>query len=72
MVVVALRDIAQGEALAFFYPSTEWEMAQAFDCWCGSLNCLKTISGAGQISADVLKRYRLSPHITALARLSQC
>jgi len=69
MTVIALRDIAKGEALTFFYPSTEWEMAQAFDCWCGSLNCLKKIAGAAQISADVLKQYRLSPHITELARL---
>lgn len=24
-----------GEAITFFYPSTEWDMAQGFDCACG-------------------------------------
>jgi hypothetical protein len=33
---VAYRDISAGDELTFFYPSTEWEMAQPFECWCGS------------------------------------
>lgn len=36
MVVRALEDIAIGEELSFFYPSTEWEMEQPFECWCNS------------------------------------
>ena len=36
-VVRALsRGIKQGENISFFYPSTEWDMAQAFDCNCGT------------------------------------
>lgn len=30
----ALRDIPIGDTLAFFYPSTEWHMEQAFACQC--------------------------------------
>lgn len=32
----ALRDIKAGDVLEFFYPSTEWNMSQPFDCSCGS------------------------------------
>lgn len=32
----ALRDIQPGDELSFFYPSTEWEMAQGFECKCGA------------------------------------
>lgn len=38
---VALRDIKAGDVLEFFYPSTEWNMAQPFDCSCGAKVCLK-------------------------------
>ena len=34
--VLAAKDLKQGTELAFFYPSTEWEMAQPFECWCGA------------------------------------
>lgn len=30
------KGIKKGEAISFFYPSTEWDMAQAFDCNCGA------------------------------------
>jgi hypothetical protein len=36
MQVVALRDISADSELQFFYPSSEWEMAAPFQCWCGS------------------------------------
>lgn len=32
----ALRDIKEGDVLEFFYPSTEWDMAQPFECSCGA------------------------------------
>ncbi|TPX52168.1 hypothetical protein CcCBS67573_g09924 [Chytriomyces confervae] len=35
-VVAAAKEIAPGEPVTFFYPSTEWEMDQPFQCWCGS------------------------------------
>jgi hypothetical protein len=34
------KEVKKGEALTFFYPSTEWDMAQGFDCSCGSPVCL--------------------------------
>lgn len=43
--VVALRRIAQGEELTFFYPATEWEMADPFECQCGSPNCIGWVRG---------------------------
>lgn len=36
MAYVAVKDISPGDDLTFFYPSTEWNMDQPFECWCGS------------------------------------
>src|SRR5215210_1630274 len=46
MQLVCLRPIEPGDEFGFFYPSTEWDMAQPFECLCGSSKCLKFISGA--------------------------
>ena len=45
LALVARRALPVDTELSFFYPSTEWEMAQPFDCWCGSVRCLKKIQG---------------------------
>lgn len=45
-VVRTLRNIEPGEAITCFYPATEWEMAEPFECQCGAPNCLGTITGA--------------------------
>ncbi|KAJ3345809.1 hypothetical protein HDU83_003700 [Entophlyctis luteolus] len=37
-IVAAAKDIRPGDAITFFYPSTEWEMDQPFECWCGAPN----------------------------------
>ncbi len=63
MVVRCLRKIEIGEAMTFFYPSTEWSMTQGFDCLCGSKKCLKKIEGAAHLSPDILKNYKLSDYI---------
>ncbi|MEO1431860.1 MAG: SET domain-containing protein-lysine N-methyltransferase [Cyanobacteria bacterium J06632_19] len=63
MVVTCLKTIEVGEAMTFFYPSTEWSMAQGFDCFCGSENCLKKIQGAAHLSPDIIDNYRFSEHI---------
>lgn len=51
---VALAEIKAGEEFTFFYPSTEWEMDQPFECQCGSkvshpgfAGSLITVSEAG-------------------------
>jgi len=61
--LVALRSIAPGDELCFFYPSTEWHMASPFDCVCGSDRCLGRITGAANIAPSMLATHRLSAHI---------
>lgn len=56
----ALHDIAPGEELRYFYPSTEWEMDEPFDCKCGEAQCCGRIEGASRMPPEVLKRYELS------------
>lgn len=63
MKIICLKDITVGEAISFFYPSTEWSMSQSFQCLCGSKKCLGTIQGARYVSLDILARYDLSSHI---------
>jgi hypothetical protein len=67
----ALRDIAAGEELTFFYPSTEWDMAQTFQCHCGNDNCLQMIRGAKYLAADVLKHYQLTDFIIKMLHHSK-
>ena len=43
------RPLRVGDKLTFFYPSTEWTMAQPFECRCGSAGCLGVIRGAGEM-----------------------
>jgi hypothetical protein len=57
------RDLAVGDPLTFWYPSTEWEMAQPFACTCGAEGCKRWISGARDMEADVLGQYWLNGHI---------
>ena len=63
MQIVALKDIVEGDELTFFYPSTEWDMAQPFTCFCGSSNCLGMIRGAAHISPEILNQYKLTRFI---------
>lgn len=64
MQLVALREIEPGDELLFFYPSTEWDMAQPFDCFCGNSCCLHQIKGAAYLTADEAARYRLTAFIS--------
>lgn len=36
MEIKALKNIVPGEEVTFFYCSTEYEMDQPFQCWCGA------------------------------------
>jgi hypothetical protein len=58
-----LKNIAPGDELTFFYPSTEWSMAEPFNCLCGSANCLGVIKGAKDLPKEVLNQYRLTDFI---------
>jgi hypothetical protein len=64
--LVAEREIAPGDELTFFYPSTEWDMATPFDCRCGALRCIGRIDGASRLGPSVLAGYWVSAHIRRL------
>ncbi|KAJ3013672.1 hypothetical protein HKX48_005626 [Thoreauomyces humboldtii] len=68
MQVVAARDLKAGDEMTFFYPSTEWEMSQPFDCWCGASQCIKRVSGAKDVPAGTMTGQYLSPHIRELLK----
>jgi SET domain len=63
MQVTCLRPIQPGDEYSFFYPSTEWNMAQRFKCFCGHSACLGEISGAASIDTATLNQYRLTGYI---------
>ena len=63
MQLVALREIFPGEELTFFYPSTEWQMTQKFQCYCGSPECIGLIRGAKYLSGEAQEKYRLTGFI---------
>ena len=63
MELTALRPIEPGDDFSFFYPSTEWDMAQPFQCHCNEAGCLGLISGAAFIPEETLKKYQLTDFI---------
>ena len=65
-LIIARQDIAVGEELTFFYPSTEWVMTEPFDCQCGSTECIGWIRGAKFLSPNLLPRYFINFHILQL------
>lgn len=69
--LVALRPIAPGDELCFFYPSTEWHMASPFECACGTERCLGRITGASRLPREVLAGHRLASHIHRLLAVAE-
>ncbi|UNI19840.1 hypothetical protein JDV02_005987 [Purpureocillium takamizusanense] len=65
-VLVGPKGLSTGDELTFFYPSTEWNMAQPFDCLCGAPTCRGTISGARDMSPKQLEGIWLNGHIREL------
>ena len=63
MQLLALKEIQPGDELMFFYPSSEWEMTQSFDCFCGTKQCLHKIQGAVHLSEEEAQRYKLTDFI---------
>lgn len=63
MHLECIRDIGIDDEITFFYPSTEWHMAEPFECQCGAINCLRIIKGAKDMDKKVLSRYKLSKYI---------
>jgi hypothetical protein len=66
--LIAIKSIKEGETLDFFYPSTEWDMSESFQCLCQSSECLGAIKGAKYISPSILNNYALSPFINSKIR----
>jgi SET domain len=63
MQLVALKELSVGQELTFFYPSTEWEMTQSFNCYCGSPKCIGEIRGASFLSKELVSQYRFTDFI---------
>lgn len=66
MLVIATRDLAPGDELTFFYPSTEWEMSSPFICLCGAPNCIHVVAGARFLPLSTLEDHFLNHHIREL------
>ncbi|OAL32810.1 hypothetical protein AYO20_07767 [Fonsecaea nubica] len=60
------KGVEPGDVLTFFYPSTEWEMDQPFQCNCGTRSCKGRISGAKDLTSEQLRGYFLNAHIEDL------
>ncbi|MBL0145958.1 MAG: SET domain-containing protein-lysine N-methyltransferase [Chitinophagaceae bacterium] len=71
MQLTALTDIKPGQEFTFFYPSTEWDMAQPFVCNCGSKNCLQLINGAKHLDKKTLQKYQLTQFINQQLQLKK-
>jgi hypothetical protein len=68
MELICLQPLQPGDELTFFYPSTEWDMAQPFNCHCGNPECLQIINGASHIPVEVLEKYKLTDFIMETLR----
>lgn len=63
MHLVALKEIPSESEFVFFYPSSEWEMTQSFECYCGKPGCLGEIKGAAHLSPETIARHRFTDFI---------
>jgi len=67
MQLECISDIEVGEELRFFYPATEWRIAQQFICNCGKPSCVGLIQGAADTPSEVLNKYKLTDFIKSMA-----
>jgi hypothetical protein len=65
LALVAIRDIAPHEPVTFFYPGSEVELSQSFECHCGSEDCLKQISGGFYLTPGQMRWALESGYCTA-------
>lgn len=63
--VYAERSIAAWEEITFNYNTTEYEMAEAFACQCGSARCLGKVQGFKSLSSAERQALRpwLAPYL---------
>lgn len=62
-VLAGPAGLAPGIELTFFYPSTEWRMAQSFECFCSTASCRGRIAGASDMSSQQLEGMWLNGYI---------
>jgi SET domain-containing protein len=55
-LLIALRPIARMEEVTFHYATTEYDMAEPFECRCGSPRCDGLIAGFKQLSPAARSR----------------
>lgn len=65
MALLALTTIRAEDELRVFYPATEWEMHEPFDCRCGDARCLGTIRGARWIRPSEFPAGPIAAHVRA-------
>ncbi|KAH6604887.1 post-set domain-containing [Trichoderma cornu-damae] len=65
-IVAGPKGLRPGDELTFFYPSTEWSMAQPFSCFCGKPTCKEVITGAKDMPPQQLEGLWLNDHIHEL------
>ena len=63
MQLECVSAIAAGDELCFFYPATEWKIAQEFNCHCGTAKCIGLVRGAADTPIAILKEYQLTDFI---------
>ena len=71
MKLVCIKKIEVGDELRFFYPSSEWEMAQSFVCNCGAQDCLKLIQGAKFLTKETIEKHIFTDFIKQQLFLKQ-
>ncbi|NJC72328.1 SET domain-containing protein [Planosporangium thailandense] len=66
--VLALKPLQPWQEITFHYNTTEYQMAEPFDCRCGSSRCEGTIQGFRYLSRSERERLRpwLSAHLLAI------
>ena len=55
LALVAVRPIDQGDAITFFYPGAEVELARDFDCRCEGPACLGHVKGGFYLTAPQMR-----------------
>jgi uncharacterized protein len=65
VVLVALRDIAIGEELVYYYATTDGSSYDEFECECGAAICRGKVSGHDWMLPELQLRYRgsFSPYL---------
>lgn len=55
LALVAIRKISVRDPVTFFYPGSEVELSQTFECHCGSSECLQIINGGFYLNLDQMR-----------------